>query len=130
MYNDELYEHLLQNQSGYQCSFSAITKTLVVCGALLLNTSASKTRASLPFHNSGSDGYVVNHIYSPDSPTWSDVEAAYFLIEDTNNDIPEAIYFLNRLAFLEGDAVAEKEADQFFNQVQIKTKKIIVRNKV
>jgi len=132
MYNAELYDHFLQNQSS-PYSFSEMTKTLVVCGALLLNTSDSflqtPTRVSPPVNKGGSNGYIINHLYSSDSPTWSDVETTYSPLEDTNNNITEIFNVLSKLAFLEGDSVAEKEADQFFSQVHVKTKKIMVSRK-
>lgn len=132
MYNTELYDHFLQNQSS-PYSFSEMTKTLVVCGALLFNTSGffpqTTARVSPPINKGGSDGYIINLLYSSDSPTWSDVETTYSPPEDKNNNITEAFNVLIKLAFLEGDSVAEKEADQFFSQVHVKTKKIRVSRK-
>lgn len=133
MYDTELYDSFLLSQSS-QYSFPEMTKTLIVCGALLLNNSGpfvqNSARVSLPGNKSGSDGYVINHLYSPNSPTWSDVETdTYSPREDTNNDIPEALNVLSNLTFIEGDAIAEKEADKFFDQIQIKTKKIMVTKK-
>lgn len=132
MYNTDLYDHLLQSQSS-QYSLSEMTKTLVVCGELLLKTSGfflqTPPRVGLLVNRGESDSYMVNHIFASDSPTWSDVETTYSPQEDTNNDVTETFNVLNKLAFLEGDAVAEKEADQFFSQVQVKTKKIMVSRK-
>jgi hypothetical protein len=132
MYNTELYDNFLQGQSA-QYSMSNMTKTLIVCGALLLNANGSffpaPPRINLPVCRGGSDGYLINHLYPSDSPTWSDVTTAYASPKDTANYIPETLSVLSKLAFLEGDAEAEKEADQFFNQIQIKTKKIMIRRK-
>lgn len=132
MYSAELYDNLLQNQNS-QYSLPKMTKTLVVCGALLLNTSGQllqePIRVSLPPSKSGSDGYILNQLYSSDTPTWSDVKTTFSPLENSNDDIIETFNVLRKLAFLEGDAVAEKEADHFFGQVQVKTKKIMVRRK-
>lgn len=132
MYNTELYDSFLQRQSS-QYSFSEITKTLVVCGALVLNTSGffhqTPARVSLPVNKNGSDDYIINHLYSSHSPTWSDIEITHSLLEDTDNYITETFNVMKKIAFLEGDAVAEKEADQFFSHIQVKTKKIMVSRK-
>lgn len=132
MYNTELYDNLLQRQST-QYSISDMTKTLVVCGALLLNTGGlflqAPTRVNLPISKCGSDSYIINNLYSSDSPTWSDVETAYSSPKDTGFDIAETINVLHQLSFIEGDADAEKEADLFFNQIPVKTKKIMVNRR-
>lgn len=128
----ELYDHFLQNQSS-RYSFSEMTKTLVLCSALLIHPGSGfnqpQAQVSLPINMSGSDGYAINHIYSSDAPTWSNIDTTYSHSEDMDSDVSETFNVLSKLAFLEGDAIAEKEADQFFSQVQVKTKKIVVKKR-
>lgn len=132
MYSTELYDHFLQKQSS-QYSFSEMTKTLVVCGALLLNAGGSfvqpSARVNLSVNKAGSDGYIINHLYSSHTPTWSDVGTTFSQQDDPANDVVETFNVLSQLSFIEGDAIAEKEADHFFSQVQVKTKKIMVSRK-
>jgi len=131
MYNTELYDNFLQNQSS-QYSISDMTKTLVVCGAILLNSGSifqPTARTCLPETKGGSDSYIINKLYSSDSPTWSDVETSVTLPNGSTNDIAASFNILNQIAFLEGDDEAEKEADLFFSQIPVKTKKIMVNRR-
>ncbi len=131
MYDTELYDNFLQRQSS-QYSISDMTKTLVVCGAILLNSGSffqPPARTCLPITKGGSDSYIINKLYSSDSPTWSDVETSVALPEGSTNDIAASFNVLNQLAFLEGDDEAEKEADQFFSQIPVKTKKIMINRR-
>jgi hypothetical protein len=99
----------------------------------LLNTSTSflpiPSRDGLSVNKYGSDEYVINHLYSSDSPTWSDIESSYGSSGGSHDEIKDSFTVLAGLAFLEGDAIAEKEADQFFSRVQVKTRKIMVTKK-
>lgn len=67
MYNTELYEDLLQGQGQYQYSLKKTTKTMVICGALLLNTSVPLVSYPLlgnfAMNKDGSDGYTFNSRY-------------------------------------------------------------------
>ncbi len=131
MYNTELYDNFLQSQS-LQYSIADMTKTLVVCGAIMLNSGSvfqPPTRACLPTTKGGSDSYIVNKLYSSDSPTWSDVETSVALPSGSENDISASFNVLNQMAFLGGDAEAEREADLFFSQIPVKTKKIMVNRR-
>lgn len=131
MYNTELYDNFLQSQSS-QYSFSDMTKTLVVCGAVLLNSGSffhPTARTCLPVSKGGSDSYIINKLYSSDNPTWTDVETSVALPDDSANDVAASFSVLDQLAFLEGDDEAEKEADLFFSQIPVKTKKIMVNRR-
>ncbi|MEA1968810.1 MAG: hypothetical protein U9N77_11415 [Thermodesulfobacteriota bacterium] len=138
MYNTELcnysdlYDNFLQNESS-RYSFQEMTKTLILYGALLISSDSAfnqpQAQVGLPVNISGSDGYIINHIYSSDAPTWSNIDTTYSHVEDMDSDVSETFNVLSKLAFLEGDAIAEKEADQFFSQVQVKTKKIMVKKR-
>lgn len=132
MYNTELIEDFLEKQNR-QYSLSNMTKTLVVCGTLLLNTggtiSQPQQRKDLLTTIGRSIDYSYNRVYQTDSPTWSNVETEFVAHQNMTSDIPESFNLLNKLAFLEGDIEAEKEADLYFNQIQVKTKKIAVNRK-
>lgn len=132
MYNSELFEDFTEKQ--YRPYFSSNkAKTLVVCGALLLNSSSpliNHPHRSNHSVNGGSDDYFVSSLYQSDSQTWSNIKAEYASQNDISKNIPEAFNLMSNLSFLEADAEAEKEADIFFNRVKVKTKKIIVRKKV
>lgn len=131
MYNTELYDNFLQSQSS-QYSISDMTKTLVVCGAILLNSGSifyPPARTCLPISKGGSDSYIINKLYSSDNPTWTDVETSVAIPDASANDVAASFSVLNQLAFLEGDYEAEKEADLFFSQIPVKTKKIMVNRR-
>lgn len=134
MYNTELYDSFLQRQNAQQYSISNITKTLVVCGAFLINAGVpiinAPPKINLHINKEGSGSYIINDHFSSYSSTWSDVETTYASQKSGASDLRGTFNVLSKLAFLEGDAEAEKKADLFFDQIQVKTKKIMVSTKV
>jgi hypothetical protein len=81
--------------------------------------------------NAGSDDYFIRTIDSSDSSTCSNLETtAYSHQEDAVNNLEKTFKILGKLAFLPGDVVAEKEADEFFSRIHVKTRKIMIRNKL
>ncbi len=130
MYQPELYEGLFQNT---QYSIANIPETLIVCGALF---SRERSAFLQPSHRNnpsagrgGSDEYIINFLYSQASPTWSGVETAFVFTKDTVEDISGSLSMIRQLSFVEGDSEAEKQADIFFSQIRVKTKKIMVNSK-
>ncbi len=133
MYNTDLYDNLLQSQTQYQYSLKDKTKTMVICGAFLLNASmpifSSPPLGNFAVNKEGSGGYAVNSLYYSDTNTWSDIKVEYIALEDDHSSIADTFSILKKLSFLESDEIAEKEADVFFSKVTIKTKKILVNKK-
>jgi hypothetical protein len=70
--------------------------------------------------NAGSDDYFIRTIDSSDSSTCSNLETtAYSHQEDAGNNLEKTFKILGKLAFLPGDVVAEKEADEFFSRIHV-----------
>lgn len=132
--NTELYDDLLQSHGQYRYSLKQKTKTLLVCSALLFTTSGAPSipalkPVDLSANEDGSNAYLVSNLYLSDSYTWSDIKIASSPTEEVYNEILDTFSVLKKLTFLEVDEIAEKEADQFFNKITMKTKKIMVNKK-
>lgn len=73
--------------------------------------------------------FLINSLYLSDSHTWSDTKIALSPAQETHSEIADTFNVFEKLTFLGADETAEKEADQFFSKIPMKTKKIRVNKR-
>ncbi len=73
------------------------------------------------------DDLSFGQLYHKHAPTWSDVTTEEALPETGMSDVSASLAVIKQLAFIEGDYIAEKKADDFFDNAVFSTKKVIIR---
>ena len=69
-------------------------------------------------------------VYRNEPATWSSVVTVYEGEQHENLNVIASLKVLNSLAFIEGDVVAEKRADEYFSKKKVRKRKVKILRKL
>ena len=114
--------------------FKDCTKTVLLCSMLLAantppNIEAGNANSSFYRGVQGSDSFRIGQLISSRNETWSPITLCDYESSKSFDNISASVKLLKNLSFLEGDLQAEKEADAYFDNIPVKTRKVLILNK-